>query len=110
MEDYTNLRGQTVLEVLSALLLTLVTAHVYLSCRPHARRAEAAPAKPVAARLSILRNIRLADRASGASLSRGGALWQKHKSSIGDWLAPLIVWSVVIWSLLAVVCIVLGES
>jgi hypothetical protein len=37
-------------------------------------------------------------------------LWERHKSSIGDWLAPLIVWAVVIWTLLAVVIVMLGEG
>jgi hypothetical protein len=110
MDDYTNLQGQTVLEVLFALLLTLVTVSAYLACRSHARRTEAAPAKPGVASPGILRNMILAERANAASTSRGRALWQKHKSSIGDWLAPLIVWSVVIWTLLAVVSILLGES
>ncbi len=62
MEDYSNLQGWTVLEVLFALLLTLVTAYVYLSCRSHARHTEVAPAKPVAASPSILRTISLAER------------------------------------------------
>jgi hypothetical protein len=110
MEDYTNLQGQTVLEVLSALLLTLVTAYVYLACRSHAHLTQAAPAKPGAASPRILRNVSLAGREHFAPRSRGRALWQKHKSSIGDWLAPLIVWSVVIWTLLAVVCILLGDG
>jgi asparagine N-glycosylation enzyme membrane subunit Stt3 len=110
MEDYTNLQGQTGLEVLFALLLTLVTAYVYLSCRSHARRSEAAPAKPVVASPGILRNISVAERENAALPSRGRALWRKHKSSISDWLAPLIVWSVVMWTLLAVVGMLLGES
>jgi hypothetical protein len=110
MGDYTNLQGQTLLEILFALCLTLVTSSVYLSCRAHARRTGAAPAKPVVASPGVLLQMSLAARENSSSPSRVRALWEKHKSSIGDWLAPLIVWSVVIWTLLAVVGMLLGES
>jgi hypothetical protein len=110
MGDYTNLQGQTLLEVLFALCLMLVTAYVYLSCRAHARRTGAAPAKTVVASPGVLRQMSLAARENCSSPSPGRALWEKYKSSIGDWLAPLIVWSVVIWTLLAVVGMLLGES
>ena len=109
MEDYTSLQGQTLLEVLFALLLTLVTAHVFLSCLGHTRR-KSAHDQPVAASPRTFRRMSLAERENSCSPAPGRALWEKHKSSIADWLAPLIVWSVISWTLLAVAGMLLGES
>ena len=110
MEDYTNLQGQTLLEVLFALLLTLVTAYVFLLCRAHARRTKAAPDQPVVVTPKTFRQVSMAERENCCSSPPCRALWEKHKSSIADWLAPLIVWSVVLWTLLAVAGLLLGES
>lgn len=107
MEDYTIIQGQTVLEVLFALLLTLVTSCVYLSCKAYARRMSAAHAKPVVGCRSMLCPMSLSEHHNSSSPR---VLWEKHKSSIADWLAPLVVWSAVIWTLLAVVSILLGEN
>ena len=108
MEDYTIIQGQTMLEVLFALLLTLITSYVYLSSKAYARRMEANHAKPSVDSLSMLPGSNLAghyDPPSG-----GRAMWHNRKASIADWLAPLVVWAVVIWTLLAVVTILLGDS
>jgi Tfp pilus assembly protein PilV len=110
MEDYTNLQGQTLLEVLFALLLTLVTVYVFVLCRAHARSTKAAPDQPVVANPKMFRQMSLRERANSCLPAPGRAMWEKHRSSIADWLAPLIVWSVVIWTLLAVVGILLGEG
>jgi len=110
MEEYSTILGQPLLEVLSALLLTLVTYYVYLSCRPSARRTRALPAKPSVAGQGMLGSTSLADRKNSSPTSPVRVLWPKHKSSIGDWVAPLVVWSVVIWTMLAVVAMMLGEG
>ena len=41
MEDYSIIQGQTILELMIALLLTVVTSYVYLSCRAYAQRMNA---------------------------------------------------------------------
>ena len=108
MEDYTIIQGQTMLEVLCALLLTLVTSYVYLSCKTHAGRANAANAKPEVVRRRVLRDPRLP--AVQSPSSPASVLWKKHKSSIADWVAPVIVWGAVSWTMLAVVIILLGDN
>ena len=90
MEDYTIIQGQTMLEVLCALLLTLVTSYVYLSCKTHAGRTHAANAKSGVASRSVFRRMRLP--AVQSPSSTGSVLWKKHKSSIADWVAPVVVW------------------
>lgn len=105
MEDSSIILGQTMLEVLSVLLLTLVTVYVYLSCRTYARGAQTPQGKPGVSRQSMLPRMNLP-----AGEHSGRALWEKHKASIADWLAPLLVWVVVLWTLLAVVGILLGEN
>ena len=45
MEGYPIIQGQTILEVLFALLLILVTSYAYISCRSYACRMDAAYAK-----------------------------------------------------------------
>ena len=51
MEEYSIIQGQTILEVLFALLLTLVTSYAYTSCRAYARRMDAADARLAPAEL-----------------------------------------------------------
>lgn len=104
MGDYSIIQGQSVLEVLFALLLTLVTSYVYISCKVYAQRTDAAHL----ARLRALRQFSTNDN-QRSSLA-GRALPENTGSSIRDWLAPIIVWSVVIWVTLAVVSILLGEN
>ena len=36
--------------------------------------------------------------------------WAAHRAFIGDWLAPILVWSVVGWSALAFIIILVGEN
>ncbi len=108
MEDFTIIQGQAMLEVLCALLLTLVTSYVYLRCKTHAGRANAANAKPEVGSRSVLRRTRLP--AAQSPSSPASVLWKKHKSSIADWVAPVVVWGAVSWTMLAVVIILLGDN
>ena len=41
MEDYSIIQGQTILELMFALLLTMVTSYEYVSCRAYAQRMNA---------------------------------------------------------------------
>jgi len=110
MQDPTTIQGQTVLEVLSALLLTLIIVYAYLCCRPSTRRTQAVQAKPAVAGRSRLCWTALAERQKSFSPSATRAVWAKHKSPVADWLAPLIAWFVVIWTVLAVVGFMLGDG
>ncbi len=106
MEEYSIIQGQTILEVLFALLLTLVTSYAYISCRAYVCRMDAADEKLAAAKLKILPEMRSAERHFCSPSPPG----EKFKGWIRDWLAPIVVWSAVIWMMLSIVMILLGES
>jgi hypothetical protein len=106
MEDYSIIQGQTILELLFALLLTMVTSYVYVSCRTYAQRMNAA--RPD--RLKALRRLSTDEnRESFSALPRRRPA-ETNQSLISAWLAPIIVWAAVFWTMLAVVSILLGES
>jgi hypothetical protein len=109
MEEDSIIQGQTILEVLFALFLTLVTTYAYISCRAYGCRMDAADAKLAAARLKTLPVSRSAER-HFCSPSPHPIPLEKFKSWMGDWLAPIVVWSAVIWTMLSIVMILLGES
>ena len=104
MEHYSIIQGQSVLEVMFAILLTLVTSYVYISCKVYAQRADAAHV----ARLRALRQFSIHDNQQ--SSVPGRALPENTGSSVSDWLAPTIVWSAVIWITLALVSALLGDN
>jgi hypothetical protein len=106
MEDYSIIQGQTILELMFALLLTLTTIYVCISCRAYAQRMNA---------VSGTRSKSLCQPSSDANQTLCPLLQcappsAKHKCSFSDWLAPIIVWAAVIWTMMAVVSILLGES
>jgi hypothetical protein len=105
MNDYSIIQGQTILELMFALLLTLTTIYVCISCRAYAQRMKAAPGT----RSKGLRQPSTDENQTLCPLPQR-APSEKHKSSFSDWLAPIIVWAAVIWTMLAVVSILLGES
>jgi hypothetical protein len=109
MEEYSIIQGQTILEVLSALLATLVTSYAYISCRTYARRMDAADAKLAAANLKTLPDITKTER-HFFSLLPQPIPREKFIRWMGDWLAPIVVWSAVVWMMLSIVIILLGES
>jgi hypothetical protein len=109
MEEYSIIQGQTILEVLFALLLSLVTSYGYMSCRAYACRIDAADAKLAAAKLKTPRKIREAER-HFCSPSPQPMPQEEFKGWMGDWLAPIVVWSAVIWMMLSIVIILLGKS
>ena len=110
MEDYSFLPGQTILEVLFVLLSVLIASYVYLSWRATAHGTNMFRAKPpVHARKMFWPLIPpTTPNFSASSVPR--ALWRKYKSPIGDWLAPLLAWLVVVWIILAIVGFLLGEN
>jgi hypothetical protein len=109
MEEYSIIQGQTILEVLFALLLILFTSYAYISCRAYACRMDAADAKLAAAKLKTPPEIRPADRHFCSPLPQP-IPQEKFKGWIGDWLTPIVVWSAVVWMMLSIVIILLGES
>ncbi len=104
MEDYSIIQGQSVLEVMFVLLLTLVTSYVYISCKLHAQHTDAAHT----ARLKTLRRCSPEDNPQ--PFSAEPELPKKLGPSVLDWIPPLVVWSAVGWVALAVACILLGEN
>ena len=106
MEEHSIIQGQTLLEVTFALLLTIVTASVYVSCRIYAQRRNAVPL----GRLKTNCPTSIHKEQKSPSVSAQCSPLGKHSLSIGDWLVPLIVWTAVIWILLAVLGIFLGDS
>jgi type II secretory pathway component PulJ len=106
MEDYSIIQGQTILELMFALLLMMVTSYVYVSCRAYAQRMNAA--RPD--RLKALRRLSTDENRQSFSALPRRRPSETHQSFISAWLAPIIVWVAVFWTMLAVVSILLGES
>jgi type II secretory pathway component PulJ len=106
MEDYSIIQGQTILELMIALLLTMVTSYVYVSCRNYAQRMNAAGPDKLKALRQLSTDV---NRESFSALPCRRAA-ETQQSWISTWLAPIIVWVAVFWTLLAVVSILLGES
>jgi type II secretory pathway component PulJ len=106
MEDYSIIQGQTILELMIALLLTMVTSYVYVSCRTYAQRMNAARPDKLKALRQLSTDV---NRESFSALPYRRAA-ETQQSWISTWLAPIIVWVAVFWTLLAVVSILLGES
>jgi hypothetical protein len=110
MEDYSIIQGQTILEILFALLSVLIASYVYRSWRARAYGASVAGAKPAVASKKMLCQVILQGKQNSSASSGLGALWKKYESPVGDWLAPILVWCVVLSITLAVVGFLLGES
>ena len=104
MEDYSIIQGQTVLEVMFALLLTIVTSYVCICCRIYAQRMNAANV----ARLKTIRPLTTQEKQEFFSPATVPS--EKDRSSLGGWLAPIIVWAAVGWVMLAVISVLLGDG
>lgn len=110
MEDYSFSQGPSVLEVLFVLFSVLISSYVYLSWRAATHGTNVAHAK------SSIRSKKMfwplipptTPTFSASSLAR--ALWRRYKSPVGDWLAPILAWLVVVWISLAIVGFLLGEN
>lgn len=106
MEDYSIIQGQTILELMFALLLTMVTSYVYVSCRAYAQRMKAA--RPDG--LKALRRLNMDENQRSVSALPHRTPSGRRKLLITEWLAPIIVWAAVFSTMLAIVSILLGES
>ena len=106
MEDYSIIQGQTLLELMFALLLTMVTSYVYVSCRTYAQRMKAARLD----RQKALRRLSTDENQGSVSALPLRTPSGTRKFVITEWLAPIIVWAAVFSTMLAIVSILLGES
>jgi hypothetical protein len=110
MEDYSIIQGQTILEILFALLSVLIASYVYLSWRARAYGTSVAGAKPAVTSKKMLCQVIPQGKQNSSALSLLRALWKKYKSPIGDWLAPILVWCAVVWTTLAIAGFLLSEN
>ena len=110
MEDYSFLQVQSIPEVLFVLLSVLIASYVYLSWRVTAHGTNVAHAKPPVHTRKMFWPLIPPTTPNFSASSLPRALWRKYKSPVGDWLAPILVWLVVVWMSLAVVAVLLGES
>lgn len=106
MEEYSIIQGQTLLEMTFALVLIVVTAFVYVSCRIYARRRNPGHV----ARITALREAITQNHRESFSAPVGYSRLYRKNSFVRDWLASIIVWAAVILTMLAVLSILLGES
>ena len=119
MQEYSIVQGQTVMELLFALLSVLIASYVFSSWRARAHRMDEPESEAAAEgrNMVLLVTAPLIANPRSPSPTRPSTsptsdrrLWATHRASIGGWLAPILVWSVVGWSALAVVIILLGEN
>jgi hypothetical protein len=119
MQEYSIVQGQTVIEVLFALLSALIASYALCSWRVRAHRASAPESKSAIDLPHVLPpdhtkqspNPRAGEPCQRNSRSTSIRFWwNSHKSPIRDWFVPILVCSVVVWSILAVAIILLGES
>jgi hypothetical protein len=97
-----------------ALLSIFIISYVYLSWKIRADRA--AVPKPSAETPNMLPHMGSKPIAAHNPTAPQHAFaghhlwWKKQTSSLGDWLAPILVWAAVVWTTLAVAAILLGET
>ena len=118
MQEYSIVQWQEVMELLCALFSVLIASYVFSSWR-----ARAHPDQPESKSAADGRNMLLLVTAPlnaaphyplptrpNTSPTSDRRWWATHRASIGDWLAPILVGSVVGWSASAVIIILLGEN
>lgn len=110
MEDYSFLQGPSIPEVLFILLSLLIASCVYLSWRTSAHGTNVAHAKPPVQRRKVFWQFTPRTTPNFSASLRARELWRKYKSPVGDWLAPILAWLVVVWITLAIAGFLLGES
>jgi hypothetical protein len=110
MEDYSIIRGQTTLEVMFVLLSIIIFSYVYMSWKACVHRTSAAESKLGTGRPNMPGQMSPNVSPGSSSASPPRLWWEKHKSSIGDWVAPILAWAAVIWITLALISALLGES
>ena len=110
MEDYSFFPGQTILEVLFVLLSLLIASYVYVSWRAAAHGTDVAHAKSPVHTRKMFWPLTPPTTPNFWASSLPRALWKKYKAPVGDWLAPILAWLVVVWIALAIVGFLLGEN
>lgn len=107
------------MELLLALLSVVIASYVFWSWRVRAHPMDEPQSKAAAEDRDMLSPATALLNANPRSPSptlpntspaSDRRWWATHRASIGDWLAPILVWSVVGSSALAVVIILLGEN
>ena len=113
MQEYSIVQGQAVMELLFALLSVLIASYVFSSWSARAHPMDEPESEPAAKGRNMLLLVTAplnANPRPNTSPTSDRRWWATHRASIGDWLAPILVWSVVGWSALAVIIILLGEN
>lgn len=109
MEDHTIIQAQTLLVLLFAFLLTIVSSYLLTSWMRRGERLEAAEPKPVFRPLARLRQITMYLKLNFHRAFQ--QQWATPKSSfLRDWLAPVIAWLAVLLMSIALVGLLLGEE
>ena len=92
MQDYMIIQGQTVLEALLALLLTLVASYAYFSIDAHARRREAVRSQS-SFRYSLLEWLKRALKetvSAGRTAGQRRCMYKRRKSGL-QWPTELLL-------------------
>jgi hypothetical protein len=110
MEDYSIIHGQTLLEATFALLSALIISYVYVTWRACAHSTPSSALKPEISPPNMPGQLSADSRPNSSSPSPPRLWWKKHKSSIGDWVAPILAWTAVGWTTLALIGALLGEN
>jgi hypothetical protein len=109
MEDYAITQGQRMLVFLFAFLLTAVSSYPWTSWMIWTQRINGSEPKPIATVFTRLGRIRAFVKCNFPR-SLFQRRWETPKSSLGEWLAPVIAWLAVMLVSVAVVGLLLGEE
>jgi len=110
MEEYTIIQGQTMLVLLFAFLVTIISSYLLTSWMIRMKHLDAAERKPVSRPLARLRQMRRVLKLDSLRLPFWGR-WETLKPFLsGEWLAPLIAWLAVLLIGLAIAGLLLGEE
>ena len=109
MEDYSFSQGPSILEVLFVLFSVLIASYVYFSWRATAHGTNVAHAKPPGHTRKMFWQLTPRTTPNFSAGLRPRELWRKYKTPVGDWLAPILAWLVVVWITLAIAGFLLGE-
>ena len=110
MEGHSIIPGQTSLDLLLAVFSIGILTYVYLSWRVHADHDNSAKSTLGVSYSNSLCPPSTMVRPNSSSPSPPGPWWQRHKSSVGNWLASILAWVAVILMTLALMSVLLGES
>ena len=111
MEDYSIIQGPTLFEAVGVLLSIFIVSYVYLSWKIRAGRAAVPKHSANMPNLLVPKAMPPNNSPAPKHVFNGSRLWwKKHNSFLENWLAPILVWAAVLWTTLAVIAILLGET